>query len=162
MASVINITSGLNNIFHNEISNHITDFDLECQIQKRIIIKVQYYLNMIKINDNKVFLRENYLKLEKIEKFESNIMVYIENILEILHNRNNKKMIKMYLEKYNIFLKNNFNFIIFYQYHDIDYDINLIDYSDESLFLNVLFEFGEYYDKWIEYIPIHGMEKFYY
>ena len=162
MASVINITSGLNKIFINEISNHITNFDLECQIQKRIIIKVQYYLNMIKINDNKVFLRENFLKLEKIEKFESNIMVYIENILEILHNKNNQKLIKMYLEKYNIFLKNNFNFIIFYQYHDIDYGINLIDYTDESLFLNVLFQFAEYYDKWMEYIPIYGMEKFYY
>ena len=162
MASVINITSELNNIFSNEISNHITDFDLECQIQKKIIVKVQYYLNMIKINDNKVFLRENFLKLEKIKKFESNIMLYIDNILEIFHDKNNQKLIKMYLEKFNIFLKNNFDFIIFYQCHDIDYGINLIDYSDKSLFLNVLFEFAEYYDKWIEYILNYGMEKFYY
>ena len=162
MASVINITSELNNIFSNEISNHITDFDLECQIQKKIIVKVQYYLNMIKINDNKVFLRENFLKLEKIKKFESNIMLYIDNILEIFHDKNNQKLIKMYLEKFNIFLKNNFDFIIFYQCHDIDYGINLIDYSDKSLFLNVLFEFAEYYDKWIEYIPNYAMEKFYY
>ena len=152
MASVINITSELNNIFSNEISNHITDFDLECQIQKKIIVKVQYYLNMIKINDNKVFLRENFLKLEKIKKFESNIMLYIDNILEIFHDKNNQKLIKMYLEKFNIFLKNNFDFIIFYQCHDIDYGINLIDYSDKSLFLNVLFEFAEYYDKWMDYI----------
>ena len=150
MASVINITSELNNIFSNEISNHITDFDLECQIQKKIIVKVQYYL------------RENFLKLEKIKKFESNIMLYIDNILEIFHDKNNQKLIKMYLEKFNIFLKNNFDFIIFYQCHDIDYGINLIDYSDKSLFLNVLFEFAEYYDKWIEYILNYGMEKFYY
>ena len=73
--------------------------------------------------------------------------------------RNNQKLIKMYLEKYNIF-KNNFFFIIFYQYHDCDYGINLIDYTDESLFLNVLFQFAEYYDKWIEYIPNYGMENF--
>ena len=89
-------------------------------------------------------------------------MLYIDNILEIFHDKNNQKLINMYLEKFNIFLKNNFDFIIFYQCHDIDYGINLIDYSDKSLFLNVLFEFAEYYDKWIEYILNYGMEKFYY